>query len=121
MNASPLPAVSEEDVTEAAPFFNIIEEDDAENDIDTDYTELFFCHNVADFPWYCFLCLFFFIKDTVILHPRITHLLSCFCHFSWYEINVPFERMPPPSSPKNFINAPGVYSKHYGKTYLCGL
>ena len=50
MNALSPPAVSEEDITEAAPFFNIIKEDDVENDIDADYTELFFCHNVADFP-----------------------------------------------------------------------
>ena len=28
--------VSEEDITEAAQFFNIIEEDDVENDIDID-------------------------------------------------------------------------------------
>ena len=32
----PLPTVSEEDITEAAPFFNIIEEDDVENDNDID-------------------------------------------------------------------------------------
>ena len=35
MNPPP-PNVSEEDITEAAPFFNIIEEDDVENDIDID-------------------------------------------------------------------------------------
>ena len=34
MNAPPPPTVFEEDITEAAPFFNIIEEDDVENDID---------------------------------------------------------------------------------------
>ena len=33
---SPPPTVSEKDITEAAPFFNIIEEDDVENDIDID-------------------------------------------------------------------------------------
>ena len=36
MNAPPPPTVSEEDIAEAAPFFNIIEEDDVENDIDID-------------------------------------------------------------------------------------
>ena len=32
----PPPTVPEEDITEAAPFFNMIEEDDVENDIDID-------------------------------------------------------------------------------------
>ena len=36
MNSPPPPTVSEEDITEAAPFFNIFEEDDVENDIDID-------------------------------------------------------------------------------------
>ena len=36
MNTPPAPTVSEEDITESAPFFNIIEEDDVENDIDID-------------------------------------------------------------------------------------
>ena len=36
MNAPPPLTVFEEDITEAAPFFNIIEEDDVENDIDID-------------------------------------------------------------------------------------
>ena len=35
MNAPP-PTVSEEDITKAAPFFNMIKEDDVENDIDID-------------------------------------------------------------------------------------
>ena len=34
MNTPPPPTVSEEDITESAPFFNKIEEDDVENDID---------------------------------------------------------------------------------------
>ena len=70
--------VSEEDITEAAPFFDIIEEDDVERDTNIK-TELFFCHNVANFHTVSYV--FFYTKDTVILHPRITHLLSCFCHF----------------------------------------
>ena len=36
MNAPPPPTVSKEDITEAAPFYHIIEEDDIENDIDID-------------------------------------------------------------------------------------
>ena len=36
MNAPPPPTVSEEDITESAPFFNKIQEDDVENDIDID-------------------------------------------------------------------------------------
>ena len=36
VNKRPPPLVSEEDITEAAPFFNIIEKDDVENDIDID-------------------------------------------------------------------------------------
>ena len=36
MNAPPPSTLSEEDITEAAPFFNIIEEDDVENDTDID-------------------------------------------------------------------------------------
>ena len=36
MNAPSSPTAFEEDIAEAAPFFNIIEEDDIENDIDID-------------------------------------------------------------------------------------
>ena len=58
MNAPPPQTVSEEGITEAALFFNIIEENDVENGIDIDKTELFFCHNVTDFQTVSYVCFF---------------------------------------------------------------
>ena len=74
MNAPP--TVSEEDITEAAaPFFNIIEEDDVENDIDIDIAKLNYLSVIMLLIFILFIMFVFFIKDTVILHSIITHLL----------------------------------------------
>ena len=80
MNAPPPPTVSEEDITEAAPFFNIIKEDDAVMTLTLTKLNYFSVVMLLIFrDTVSYVC--FFIIDTVILHPRITHLLSSFCHF----------------------------------------
>ena len=64
--------------------------------------------------------VFFYNKRYRCTASKNHSFIIMFLSFFLYEINAPLKERPT-SSPKNFINAPGVYSKHYGKTFLCGL